>query len=202
MFFLSRGEYVRAVRWPTFFPSARTSQYRSSHTWILSPAISSPTSFRWTPASTALFLGLVGWLLAGLSGIVNATIALDVVVHNTLWIVGHFHHMALLNIGLVIFGATYHFLPELTGRPLWSETAARWHIWLTFFAGTFNSALWIWQGLEGAPRRFSVLPAAFEDLAVAAVPTVIVLALAQILFFLNVFLTLTGPKTRQVEATA
>ena len=61
--------------------------------------------FRWTPASTALFFGLVGWLLAGLSGVVNATIALDVAVHNTLWIVGHFHHMAMLNIGLLIFGA-------------------------------------------------------------------------------------------------
>jgi cytochrome c oxidase subunit 1 len=158
------------------------------------------SSFTWNAASTALFLGLVSWLLAGLSGVVNATIAFDAVVHNTLWIVGHFHHMALLNIGLVIFGATYHFLPELTGRALWSETAARWHIWLTFWAGTFNSALWIWQGLEGAPRRFSVLPEAYEGLAVAAVPTVIILGAAQILFFLNVLLTLRGPRLRPAEA--
>ena len=57
--------------------------------------------FQWNAASTALFLGLVGWLLAGLSGVINATIAFDEVVHNTLWIVGHFHQMALLNIGLV-----------------------------------------------------------------------------------------------------
>ena len=160
------------------------------------------SDFRWNAASTALFLGLVSWLLAGLSGVVNATIAFDAVVHNTLWIVGHFHHMALLNIGLVIFGATYHFLPELTGRALWSETAARWHVWLTFWAGTFNSALWIWQGLEGAPRRFSILPEVYEGLAVAAVPTVIILFLAQILFFLNVFLTMRGPRLRPVEATA
>ena len=161
------------------------------------------SDFVWNAASTALFLGLVSWLLAGLSGVVNATIAFDKVVHNSLWVVGHFHHMALLNIGLVIFGATYHFLPELTGKELWSEAAARWHIWLTFFAGTFNSALWIWQGLEGAPRRFSILPVGYEDLAVAAVPTVIVLGLAQILFFANVFLTIWGSKTaRPAEATA
>ena len=104
--------------------------------------------------------------------------------------------------GLLTFGATYHFLPELTGKALWSEAAARWHVWLTFFAGTFNSALWIWQGLEGAPRRFSVLPDAYDALAVAAVPTVIVLALAQILFFLNVFLTLAGPKPERPVAPA
>ncbi len=57
----------------------------------------------WNAASTALFLGLVSWLLAGLSGVVNATIAWDAFVHNTLWVVGHFHHMALLNIGIVAF---------------------------------------------------------------------------------------------------
>ena len=59
------------------------------------------SSWRWSAVETALFLGLFWWLLAGLSGVINATIAFDPVVHNTLWIVGHFHHMALLNIGLV-----------------------------------------------------------------------------------------------------
>ena len=83
----------------------------------------------WTAGSTALFLGLVSWLLAGLSGVVNATIAWDSFVHNTLWIVGHFHHMALLNIGIVIFGALYAFLPDLLGRPLYSDRMGMWHIW-------------------------------------------------------------------------
>ena len=74
------------------------------------------SSFRWTPASTALFFGLVGWLLAGLSGIVNATIAFDVIVHNTLWVVGHFHHMAMLNIGLLVFGADVRPAPGADGQ--------------------------------------------------------------------------------------
>lgn len=160
------------------------------------------SDFAWNAASTALFLGLVSWLLAGLSGVVNATIAFNAVVHNSLWVVGHFHHMALVNIGLVIVGATYHFLPTLTGRALWSETVARWHVWLTFSTGTVMSALWIWQGLEGAPRRFSVLPEAYEGLAIAAVPTVLVLAAAQILYFLNIVLTLRGPRLRSMEALA
>jgi heme/copper-type cytochrome/quinol oxidase subunit 1 len=67
------------------------------------------------------------------------------------------------------------------------------------------SALWIWQGLEGAPRRFSRLPDAYDDLAVAAVPVVIVLALAQLLYFANVFMTLRGPRPEArttAEATA
>ena len=54
---------------------------------------------------------MCSWLIAGLQGLINATIVLDLVVHNTLWIVGHFHNMALLNIGLVIFAAMYAFMP-------------------------------------------------------------------------------------------
>ncbi|MGL6279187.1 MAG: cbb3-type cytochrome c oxidase subunit I [Gaiella sp.] len=148
--------------------------------------------FRWTAASTALFLGLVGWLLAGLSGIVNATIAFDVIVHNTLWIVGHFHHMAMLNIGLLIFGAVYALLPELSGKALYSERMAQIHVWTTFVAGMIFFGIWLVQGLDGAPRRFSVLPSSYDDLTRWSLPFVFVLAAAQALFFWNVIQTLRG----------
>ncbi len=148
--------------------------------------------FRWTAASTALFLGLVGWLLAGLSGVVNATIAFDVVVHNTLWIVGHFHHMAFLNIGLLIFGAVYALLPELSGKALYSERMALWHVWVTFGAGMTVFGLWLVQGLNGAPRRWSVLPSEYDTLTRVSVPFVVVLAAVQLLFFWNVWQTLRG----------
>ncbi len=148
--------------------------------------------FRWTPASTALFLGLVGWLLAGLSGIVNATIAFDVVVHNTLWIVGHFHHMAMLNIGLLVFGAVYALLPELSGKALYSERMAWIHVWATFTAGMIVFGIWLVQGLDGAPRRWSVLPSEYDTLTRVSLPFVLVLAAAQALFFWNVLQTLRG----------
>jgi len=148
--------------------------------------------YTWNAASTALFLALLSWALSGLSGIVNATIAFQETIHNTLWVVGHFHHMAIANIGLVVIAATYAFLPELVGKPLYSERMAKWHVWATFLLVTANSALWLWQGLEGAPRRFAVLPKEYEGLAKAALPIVAVLAAAQLLFFWNIFQTLRG----------
>jgi cytochrome c oxidase subunit 1 len=165
--------------------------------------------FRWNAAGTALFLGLVSWLLAGLSGLVNATIAFDKVIHNTLWVVGHFHHMALLNIGLAIFAAVYAFLPELTGKPLYSDALGKWHIWLTFVGQMINSAFWLVQGLEGAPRRFSVLPERYDGLSKAALPGVALIAFAQLLFVYNIAQTLRGKgvaageqRTRRPAATA
>jgi heme/copper-type cytochrome/quinol oxidase subunit 1 len=61
--------------------------------------------YRWNAVGLALVLALFSWLTSGLSGVVNATIDFNEVVHNTNWVVGHFHHMAFINIGLVIFAA-------------------------------------------------------------------------------------------------
>ncbi len=156
----------------------------------------------WNAATTALFLGLVSWLLSGLSGVFNATIAMNAFVHNTLWVVGHFHHMALLNIGLVIFGAIYAFLPRLLRRELYSDRLGMWHVWLTFFAGTANSVVWLIQGLDGAPRRFAVLPETYDSGNAAAIPFVIVLGLAQLLFVWNLVQTLRGRTSAETTRRA
>jgi cytochrome c oxidase subunit 1 len=150
------------------------------------------STWRWGAVETALFLGLFSWLTAGLSGIVNATIKFDTVVHNTLWIVGHFHQMALLNIGLVIFGAIYYYLPRVLGRPLYSEGMAKWHLWLTFVGASVNSAFWLWQGLDGAPRRFAVLPEHYDATTRAALPFVAMIAVGQLVFVWNLVQTLRG----------
>jgi cytochrome c oxidase subunit 1 len=157
------------------------------------------SSYAWNAAGTALFLGLVSWLLAGLSGIVNATIAFDRVVHNTLWVVGHFHQMALLNIGLAIFAAVYAFLPELVRKPLYSEALGKWHIWLTFVGQTAHSAIWLWQGLDGAPRRYAILPERYDTLTKLSVAVVLVIGFAQILFVINIVQTVRGAGFVPVE---
>ena len=155
------------------------------------------SDWRWGVVETTLFLGLFSWLTAGLSGIVNATIAFDKVVHNTLWIVGHFHQMAIVNIGFVVFAGIYWLLPNVYGKPLWSEALGKWHVWLTFVGVTVNSAFWLWQGLNGAPRRFAELPSGYEASTRAALPFVAMIAFAQVLFVVNMVQTLRGAERRE-----
>jgi cytochrome c oxidase subunit I len=150
------------------------------------------SQWRWGVVETTLFLGLFSWLTAGLSGVINATIAFDKVVHNTLWIVGHFHQMALLNIGFVAFAAVYAWLPDWLGRPLYSEPLAKLHVWGTFLFGTANSVVWLIEGLEGAPRRFAVLPHRYDGLSQAGTVMAIGLGLCQLPFFWNVVQTIRG----------
>jgi cytochrome c oxidase subunit I len=160
------------------------------------------SDWRWGAAQTALFLALLSWFLAGLQGIVNATIAFQETIHNTLWIVGHFHHMAFANIGLVIVAGIYAFLPELTGKRLYSESLAKLHVWATFVGVTGNSVLWLWQGLEGGPRRFSVLPDAYSGtLTYLALPFVALIAVAQVPFAYNIVQTLRGVEPKESRRT-
>jgi mono/diheme cytochrome c family protein len=158
------------------------------------------SEWKWGVVETTLFLGLFSWLTAGLSGIVNATIAFDQVVHNTLWIVGHFHQMAIVNIGFVVFAGIYYMLPNVYGKPLWSESLGKWHIWLTFVGVTVNSAFWLWQGLNGAPRRFAELPSGYEASTRAALPFVALIVVAQGLFVVNMVQTLRGAEPRTARA--
>ena len=150
------------------------------------------SDYVWNAAGTALFLGILSWLSSGLSGVINATIAFDQNVHNTLWIVGHFHQMALLNIGFAAFAAVYAWLPEWIGRPLYSDRLGRLHIWGTFLFATGNSVVWLIEGLEGAPRRFAVLPHEWNGYSVAGSVFAIGTGVIQVPFFWNVLQTLRG----------
>jgi cytochrome c oxidase subunit I len=157
------------------------------------------SDFQWTPAAKFLAAAMVSWLVAGLSGIVNATIAFDAVIHNTMWIVGHFHNMALLNIGLVIFAGVYAFLPRLTGKRWYSERLANSHLWLTVVGGYGMVLPMLVQGLEGAPRRYAVLPSQFDTLTQLTIPFVIMTALGQVVFAYNLVQTLRGRERRAHE---
>jgi len=152
------------------------------------------SDFQWNPASKFLVAGLVGWITAGLSGVVNATIALDVDVHNTLWVVGHFHHMAVLTIGAFIFGATYAFLPKLVGSEWYSEKLGNWHLWLTMVGGYGTYVPWLIQGLTGAPRRWSVLPDFYDPWTLISVPFMLLMAVGQLIFVYNIVQTVRGRK--------
>jgi cytochrome c oxidase subunit 1 len=152
------------------------------------------SDFQWTPAAKFLAAAMVSWLVAGLQGVINATIVFDAVVHNTMWIVGHFHNMALLNIGLVIFASVYAFVPRLTGREWYSESLANSHLWLTVIGGYGMVLPMLVQGLQGAPRRYAVLPEQYDGLTQLTVPFVIMRALGQVVFAYNLIQTMRGAK--------
>lgn len=105
------------------------------------------------PSVAAQLLAMVLFILGGASGMVNASWALNAVVHNTAWVPGHFHATVASASALTFFGVAFWLIPHLTGKPLASRGVALAGTWL-WFAGMmiFSNAMLI-AGLLGVPRR-------------------------------------------------
>ncbi len=95
---------------------------------------------------------LVQFLIAGLTGIMLASVPFDWQLSDSYFVVAHFHFVLVGALVFTIFGAVYYWFPKATGRML-SETLGKWHFWLFVigFHVTFDT-MHI-PGLLGMPRR-------------------------------------------------
>jgi cytochrome c oxidase subunit 1 len=116
-------------------------------------------TIRFLPWRNPVFAGAAFAMLlfipGGFGGIVNASYSMDVLVHNTMWIVGHFHITVGGPVALTFVGASYGLVPALTGRALFAPKIALAQVWLWFVGMTVMSLSMHWAGLLGAPRRAS-----------------------------------------------
>lgn len=103
----------------------------------------------------APFVGMLAFIPGGIGGLINASYQLNSVVHNTIWVTGHFHLTVATTVFLTFFGISYWLIPHLTGRKL-TKKINRLGIIQTFVwtAGMLimSTAMHI-QGLLGGPRR-------------------------------------------------
>lgn len=105
------------------------------------------------PTFSGAALGMLLFILGGFGGLVNASYSMDTVVHNTIWIVGHFHVTVGGPVALTFLGAAYWLIPRLTGRALWKPEWALFQTRLWFFGMLVMSLSMHAAGLLGAPRR-------------------------------------------------
>jgi cytochrome c oxidase subunit 1 len=106
------------------------------------------------PAFAAQALAIVTFAFGGIGGIINASYNVDLLVHNTLWIVGHFHLTLATTVTLSFIGITYWLIPRLSGKELWSVRAAQLQVWLWVIGMVPFSTAHHLLGLRyGVPRR-------------------------------------------------
>jgi len=101
---------------------------------------------------------LLQFLIAGLTGIILSVSPLDWQLHNSYFVIAHFHYVLVGAVVFNIFAAIYYWYPKATGRML-SETLGKWHFWL-FLIGfhiTFDTMHFL--GFLGMPRSiYTYLP--------------------------------------------
>src|ERR1035437_62087 len=116
-----------------------------------------PNIVRWLPWKDPVFagpaLGMILFIFGGFGGIVNSSYSMDVLVHNTMWIVGPFHITVGGPVALTFIGAAYGLIPALTGRKLFAPKLALVQVYTWFGGMALMSIATHWAGLLGSPRR-------------------------------------------------
>ncbi len=156
------------------------------------------------PSVTGQLLAMVLYSLGGISGLVNASYNLNLVVHNTLFVPGHFHLTVGTATALTFMAISYWLIPHLRERQLWSRKLALVQTWLWFFGMAFMSRGMSWAGIEGAPRRTALGASTYfleewvNPTRLAAIGGVL-LTISGTLFFINLILTwVRAPRTTEV----
>ncbi|WP_420112554.1 cytochrome c oxidase subunit I [Pseudactinotalea sp.] len=139
---------------------------------------------------------LVTFLFGGLTGVILASPALDFHVHDSYFVVAHFHYVVFGTVVFAMFAGFYFWWPKFTGRML-NERLGKVHFWLLFFGfhGTFLVQHWL--GVMGMQRRVPVYLPEPDFVILNQISTVsaFVLASSTLPFLWNVYRTWrTGPR--------
>ena len=133
------------------------------------------------------------FILGGITGIMIAAVPFNWQVHDTYFIVAHFHYVLVGGVVLPIFASVYFWFPKFTGRML-NERLGRWHFWL--FVIGFNATFFLMHltGLEGMPRRvYTYLPGLGWDwLNLLSTLGTFLMAFSVVLFLVNVAVSWRG----------
>jgi cytochrome c oxidase subunit 1 len=128
------------------------------------------------------------FLLGGLTGPPNATVSVDLHLHDTYWVVGHFHDTIFGGFVFPFFAAIYFWFPKATGRRM-NEFWGKVHFWLmtpSFLVLTFGMMR---IGLLGMRRRIADYDPALHFDSTHLILTICAfgIALSVLIFFINLF---------------
>lgn len=164
---------------------------------------------------TSIFIAMFFFIPGGAGGIINASFQLNEVIHNTLWVVGHFHITVGTPVAMTFMGLTFWLVPYLTGRKLTKAIqklafiqVITWSIGMLLMS-TSQHIL----GLLGAPRRTAYAgymddPNALEwfqgilsNHVTMAIGGTILFLSAMILIYIVFYTLLASPKANSIEDT-
>ncbi|MHB9285989.1 cbb3-type cytochrome c oxidase subunit I [Halobacteriales archaeon Cl-PHB] len=142
---------------------------------------------------------IANFIIGGITGVFEASIPVDLLLHDSYHVVAHFHYVIMGAIAFAVFAGIYYWFPIYTGR-MYQRSLAKWHFWLTMIGTNVTFFPMIALGYLGMPRRYHTYATPvgpvdlFTVLHQAATLGALLLAVAQLIFVWNLVTSwLEGP---------
>jgi len=134
--------------------------------------------------------------IGGFSGLVLAIVPVDITLHNTYYVVAHFHYVLVSGALFAIIGGIYFWLPKWTGK-MYNEALGKAHFWLSMIG--FNLAFFPqhFLGLAGMPRRIPDYALQFAEWNMWSSVGAFIFGFSQLIFLYNVISTILAGKAAE-----
>nr|YP_009370740.1 cytochrome c oxidase subunit 1 [Eukaryota sp. BB2]AQL10466.1 cytochrome c oxidase subunit 1 [Eukaryota sp. BB2] len=133
-----------------------------------------------------IFLFTIG----GLTGVVLANAGIDIILHDTYYVVAHFHYVLSMGAVFALFAAFYYWIGKITGYQ-YSEKLGRCHFWIMFVGVNITFFPMHFLGIAGMPRRIPDYPDVYMNVNVICTFGSFISFIGLLLFFYILYHTLT-----------
>ncbi|MFZ5916703.1 MAG: cbb3-type cytochrome c oxidase subunit I [Chloroflexota bacterium] len=172
------------ITWGEFFTMGLTIFAALMTVWLARPV-------KFTPALKFALGSMFGFMMGGVAGLIQANVGLNMVFHNTRWVVAlHAHTFLLTGVGTMLFAVIYALLPMLTSLEVKSKLLVNVHFWFWMVGNVVMAYSMGMAGSKGMVRRTLYESNQYQTYEMIAWLAGLVVAVGFLAFLINVIHTL------------